>query len=126
MRAKTYRLNRPAFILTVLWATPETEAEAICTYLNRQGYRTIQAKDLAGAAAMTYSVRYRNERKRDGDDHWVVILPPDSTPGIVAHEATHLANRAFLFNGWKHTRKNDEAFASTVGDIVDLIEKTRP
>jgi hypothetical protein len=129
-RPQTYQIHRPVFQITVQWLRPEEDGSydldgAIRRLGRTHGFRTFKGS-VTDAAALAYSTRTKAQAKVEGDGHWAVLLPDDADPGLIAHEAVHIANKAFRHNSWKATHKNDEHFASTVQAVVGLIELARP
>lgn len=58
---------------------------------------------------------------KDGLDGFFVLLRPNATPCIVAHEAVHLAHKIMLSRGIKTDPENDEPQAYLVGWLVEQI-----
>lgn len=54
----------------------------------------------------------------DEREYWIII-PTDATPGLIAHEVSHLVNK--LLNTCGVSIDNDEASAYLIGFLVDKI-----
>lgn len=102
--------------LSVVYTTkPFTAAAA------QHGLRNPGAK-YDGARALTYAAAPKHEHPC----HWIVMLRPDSTPGVIAHEALHVVMAARRYNGWGPvTYKHDEDAAALLEWIVDAITASR-
>lgn len=118
--SKTYDLRRPTATLTVVWTR-----EAFSRAARRYGLRLASPDTDTSAEAMVYRA-VKGNPKKTGVPHWVVMLRPDATAGVVAHEALHVCTAAFDYSGWPISFKADEVLGSVLEAVVDLIELTRP
>jgi hypothetical protein len=53
--------------------------------------------------------------------NYYIVLKPQPTAGLIAHEASHAISRMFSDRGIKADYNNDEIFAYFLGNLVDGI-----
>ena len=53
--------------------------------------------------------------------NYYIVLNPNATPGLIAHESSHAISRMFSDRGIKADFNNDEIFAYYLGHLVDGI-----
>jgi len=60
----------------------------------------------------------------DRSSKWIILFHKDRiTPGIIAHEAKHLLNLIFQYNGLRLDLDNDEAECYFLGWLVNRIHE---
>jgi hypothetical protein len=64
-----------------------------------------------------------NDFAKNGCFRYTIILPPKSSPHLIAHEAVHLVNNLFVNCGIQLDRHNDEAQAYLTGWFAKQVNK---
>jgi hypothetical protein len=108
-------------VLTVVFTTePFDQAAARFDLPRPPGWR--KHPSVREAQALMYPFK----AKRHAVPHWIVMLRPNVTPGVIAHEALHVVVAINEFVGWPAPKgRNDEPSAYLLETVVDLIAGTR-
>lgn len=112
---RSFRIQPYGARLTVV---KSDRGEALNTALRRHGLPS------GGIPQGAYAVSFQDNIGKEKDKaRWVVALPHNVAPWVLAHEATHVALQMAQWYDVKVDHDNDEPIAYLVGHITWLLGK---